>query len=270
MAEVLFRTDGKHYVPTALAGSPWHPAVLHGGAPAGLLAHCLESQVLAANMQPARLSIDLLRPVPKAPLNISVRPIRSGNRIMLLEGSLEAGGNLVALATALFVKAEPVSLPEYAPVYTGKLSDPEGIGSVSFQDVLFGQSGNMPPGLHTAVELRPASELKETGKGSAWIALPLKIVEGQVNSPFMLAALAADFGNGVGQLKLGENTGTINADVQLQLSRLPKGEWIGLDSEAFMDESGVGQVLTVMHDVHGRIGQVSQTILPMMGFGGTN
>jgi len=92
---------------------------------------------------------------------------------------------------------------------------------------------------------------------------PVAIIEGQSNSPFMLAALASDFGNGVGQLRLGGNLGTINADIVLQLSRLPEGEWVGIDSTALLDATGVGQVLTTLYDTRGRIGQVSQTIMPM-------
>lgn len=270
MAEVLFHIDDDFFVPTLLAGSPWHPDVLHGGAPAALLAYCFQRQVNDPEMLPARLSIDLLRPVPGTPLQVKIQPVRQGKRIVLLEANLMAGKNLVAQATGLFVKAEPVALPDYAPRYARSLPEPEGIKTVSFGDAMFGNFSKMPPGLHTTVQLRPASELNESGKGSAWIALPVPIIEGETNSPFMLAALASDFGNGVGQLNLGHNIGTINADVQLQLSRLPIGDWIGLESEALLGETGVGQVLTVMHDEQGRVGQVSQTIMPMTGFGGTN
>ncbi|MBA53280.1 MAG: hypothetical protein CMK89_02390 [Pseudomonadales bacterium] len=270
MPEVLFHVEDGFYLPTLLAGSPWHPDVLHGGAPAALLAYCFQRQITGPDMLPARLSIDLVRPVPRTPLNVTIQPVRQGKRIALLEANLMAGKNLVARATGLFVKSEPISLPDSAPRHSGLFPGPEGIDTVSFREVLFGNSETMPPGLHTTVQLRPASELNESGKGSAWISLPVPIIEGERNSPFMLAALASDFGNGVGQLSLGDNIGTINADVQLQLGRLPVGEWIGLDSEALLDETGVGQVLTVMHDVQGRVGQVSQTIMPMMGFGGTN
>ena len=267
---VLFHSSADGFLPTELAGSPWQPGVLHGGAPAGLLAYCLERHISNPDLQPARLSIDLLRPVPRSPLKVTVRPLREGKRIVLLEASVFACDNLVALATGLFVKAQPVTLPEHAPRYRAKLDGPDGIETVSFREVLFGNSDSMPPGLHTTVQLRPVSRLQESGRGSAWISLPVPIIEGQPNSPFMLAALVSDFGNGVGQLSLGNNVGTINADVMLQLSRLPEGEWIGLESEALLDESGVGQVVTVLHDHIGRIGQVSQSIMPMASFVGTN
>lgn len=266
MNEVLFNVVGSTYVPTELAGSPWHPAMLHGGAPAGLLAHCLELEAAESGLHPARLSIDLLRPVPKAPLQVNIRPLRQGKRILLLEASLLAGDNLVALATALFVKPMPVQLPEYAPRADATLPPVDGLADISFSEILFANSEKLPPGLHTTVRLRPISRLQEQGSGQAWIELPVSVIEGRENTPFMLAALVADFSNGVGQLSLGKNTGTINADILLQLSRLPQGNWIGLDCTTLMAESGIGQVVATLYDSAGRIGQVNQTVMPMGDF----
>jgi hypothetical protein len=266
--EVLFSKQGAAYAPTQLAASPWHPSVLHGGAPAGLLAHCLEQAVKTPGFQPARLSIDLLRPVPMSALSVDITPIRQGKRIMLLEARLMADSSLVAMATALWVKPTHVSLPDYAPKPTSLSKKPEQLQECSFKDILFAKSEHMPPGLHTTVRLRPVSKLEERGRGTAWLALPVPIVQGYENTPFMLAALVSDFGNGVGQLNLGNNTGTINADILLQLSRCPEGEWIALDSEALLDASGVGQVISSLHDIKGRVGQVVQTIMPMSEFSG--
>lgn len=268
MKEALFNRVGNEFVPTGLAGSPWHSSLLHGGAPAGLLAFCLEQEASSNGLQPARLSIDLLRPVPNAPLCVEIRPLREGKRILLLEASLFADGKLVALASALFIKSMPLNLPDYAPKPKGGLPSPEQLDEVSFRDVLFGKSEDMPLGLHTTVRLRPASSLNETGAGCAWISLPADIIAGEQNSPFMLAALVSDFGNGVGQLSLGDGVGTINADIVLQLSRLPMGEWIGLECITLMDATGVGQVISSLYDERGRIGQVNQTVMPMPGFGG--
>lgn len=266
MSEVLFQRQGELFAPTELAGSPWHPSMLHGGAPAGLLAHCLELATAGSGLQPARLTIDLLRPVPRAPLGVQVNVLRQGKRIQLLEARLQAGDTLVALATGLFVKPTRLTLPEYAPRAEQVLPPPDGYEEVSFRDILFAKSDQMPPGLHTTVRLRPVSDLKESGRGQAWMHLPVAMIEGQCNSPFMLAALVSDFGNGVGQLSLAPQVGTINADINLQLSRLPEGEWIGLDCTALMDESGLGQVVSTLYDTVGRIGMVSQSIMPMGEF----
>ncbi|HEX4938495.1 MAG TPA: thioesterase family protein [Candidatus Kapabacteria bacterium] len=265
MSEVLFQCDGDLYVPTALAGSPWHPALLHGGAPAGLLAHCLEQSVGDPRLQPSRLTIDLIRPVPNAPLSVVLRRIRSGKRIVLEEAQLQADGKTVAIATGLFVLPQSVTVPDYAPARQ-PLAPPHQLQEVSFRDVLFTNSDNMPPGLHTTVRMRPISSLHESGRGLAWLSLPASIVEGCSNSPFMRAALTSDFSNGVGQLSLGNNVGMINADITLQLFRLPQDEWIGLDATTLVHSGGVGVVTADLHDCHGLCGLVSQTVMPMAEF----
>lgn len=265
-SEVLFHPDGDWFVPTALAGSPWHPALLHGGAPAGLLAHCLEQSVADPHLQPTRLTIDLIRPVPNAPLSVVLRRIRAGKRILLEEAQLQADGKTVAIATGLFVMPQAVTVPDHAPARAPLTPPPQQLEEVSFSDVLFANSGNMPPGLHTTISLRPISTLNESGRGLAWLSLPVPIVEGRMNSPFMRAALAADFSNGVGQLSLGNNLGMINADITLQLFRLPQGEWIGLDATTLVQPNGLGVVTADLHDSQGLCGLVSQTAMPMAEF----
>ena len=260
--ECLFTEDKSEFLPTALAGSPWHPGILHGGAPAALFAYCFEKGV-TPELVPARLSIDLLRPVPKAPLTVHTECVRRGKRIQLWQARMEAGGTLVALANALFVKQRPVQLPDYAPQIQPLNVSPDQLQDVCFGEILFSQAKNVPPGLHTCIRLRPVTPLQEKGRGAAWLSLPVDVIEARSTTPFMLAALASDFGNGVGQLNLGSETGTINADIQLMLSRPASGEWIGLQSEALMGSTGVGQVTTALFDTRGRIGQVVQTIMPM-------
>ena len=264
--EVLFHPEADYFVPTSLAGSPWHPAMLHGGAPAGLLAYCLEQSVGNAALQPARLSLDLIRPVPSAPLQVVTRRIREGKRIVLEEGRLEAGGKTVAIATALFVQAQPVEIPETAPRRAPLEPLPHQLQPISFRDVFFTDNPDMPPGLHTTVALKPITHMTESGQGRAWLSLPVPVVAGHGNSPFMLAALMSDFCNGVGQLKLAANTGMINADIHLQLLRAPVGEWIGIDAQTLVQSGGIGMITAELHDLHGLIGQVNQTVMPTPEF----
>ena len=261
--EVLFECEGDCYLPTPLAGSPWHPALLHGGAPAALLAHCLEQSLSNVQLKPTRLTIDLMRPVPRSPLSVSLRTLRQGKRIELHEATLMAAGKVVALATGLFVLPQAITVPAYAPLQNSTLPVPESLPDTSFKDVLFAGALDLPPGLHTTVQLRAASPLCEQGQGKAWISLPATIVRGQDNSAFMLAALVADFSNGIGQLALGNNVGTINADLSLQLLRLPESNWIGLDARTLVQAEGIAMVQALMFDTKGLIGQVTQSAMPM-------
>ena len=254
------------FAPTDLAVGPWHDSTLHGGAPAGLLAYAFETFLDDNTLQPAKLSIDLLKPVPKSPLRIEIRPVRKGKRIALLEADLFAQETLLAKASELFVRPTEVPLPDYAPAITHELAGPAEFEEKNFADILFKAGEGVPAGLHTTVRLRPVSGLQEQGRGCAWMSLPVPVIAGQSTSPFVLASTLSDFGNGVGQLSLAKGIGTINSDVHLQLSRLPQSQWLALQSETVMQPNGIGQANTHMFDEFGYVGQVSQVVMPMAGF----
>ncbi|GAB4658449.1 hypothetical protein MOKP101_26750 [Mycobacterium avium subsp. hominissuis] len=65
----FFVTDGKYYVPTPLARGPWGPS-LSGNYIGGLLGRAVEQEVDDVDLQPARLTVDLLRPVALQPLQM--------------------------------------------------------------------------------------------------------------------------------------------------------------------------------------------------------
>ena len=57
----FFVTDGEDYVPTRLARGPWGPSI-SGNYIGGLLGRTVEQEVDDVDLQPARLTVDLLRP----------------------------------------------------------------------------------------------------------------------------------------------------------------------------------------------------------------
>ncbi|MCZ7535260.1 MAG: thioesterase family protein [Acidimicrobiia bacterium] len=97
----LFHADGATIVPTELSRGPWYPGTLHGGPPSALLAWVLERHDPGPASFVARLTVELLRPVPMAPLRIEARTIRPGRKVQWLEAAVLADGVEVARATAL-------------------------------------------------------------------------------------------------------------------------------------------------------------------------
>jgi hypothetical protein len=75
----FFVTDGKSYVPTRLARGPWGPSI-SGNYVGGLLGR-------AADLQPARLTMDLLRPVALKPLQMHSSVVRDGRRLRLVDAA---------------------------------------------------------------------------------------------------------------------------------------------------------------------------------------
>jgi hypothetical protein len=67
MSDALFTVHHERVTPTELARGPWDPRALHGGPVAALLARAVERADDAGTpFHVARLTVELLRPVPKA------------------------------------------------------------------------------------------------------------------------------------------------------------------------------------------------------------
>src|SRR5262245_25471227 len=97
--EAIFRVDGANVVTSPHAAGPWDPNMQHGGAPASLVVWAAERILTAVPMQIARATIDLMRPVPVAPLRIETEVLREGRKIQLCAVRLFAGRTLTVAAT---------------------------------------------------------------------------------------------------------------------------------------------------------------------------
>lgn len=263
MSEALFLRDGEFYVPTPASGSPWSPAHLHGGPVVGLMAHAVEQASESADLHLARLTVDLLRPVPNSPLTISTRLVRGGKRLQIIEASLIAGETEVTRASALFLENRPVTVPEHGRFPATELEPPSAPVEATVAEAGGWQNRYSPVGLHSTAKAVVLDGVNGSGQGLAWLRLPLPLVQGVKTSPSVMAATLCDFGNGVGQLNLSSDLGCINTDVSLYLHREPVGEWLGLDARSRMQDTGVGLVETTLFDSQGAVGKILQAIITM-------
>lgn len=267
MASALFSHEHDQYMPTEAAGGPWSPELLHGGPPTGLLAHCM-NRIADPEKRLARLTVDLLRPVPRAPLAVNVETIRTGARLELLAATMTHEGRAVCRGTALFVAEAETRVPEHGRFAAQHLPEPAPGPTLSLAQAAGWENEQTLPGLHTTAQVRVVDGARGRGHGRVWMRLPVPVVAGESTSPAICAATLADFGNGVGQLRLDEHTGSINADVSLHLHRLPLGEWIGFDAASRMQPHGVGMAETLLYDREGLIGRVTQTLMAMPVYSG--
>src|SRR5580704_4503627 len=102
--EAIFRVDGGRVEVGPNAAGPWDPHMQHGSAPAGLALWAAESIPTPVPMRVARVTVDLMRPVPLAPLALETEVLREGRKIQLCAVRLRAGDSLVVGATVLKVK----------------------------------------------------------------------------------------------------------------------------------------------------------------------
>src|SRR3954447_5626665 len=95
LPEAVYVPDGSSFVATELARGPWDPNAQHGGAAAALLARAIERHEVQMPARVARLTIELLRPVPFGRVDVAVRTLRPGRKVQLIEASLSADGTEV-------------------------------------------------------------------------------------------------------------------------------------------------------------------------------
>ncbi|MCH8502805.1 MAG: thioesterase family protein [Ectothiorhodospiraceae bacterium] len=263
MTQALFLREGNLFVPTALSGGPWNPEHLHGGPVAGLLAYGVESALTNSGLRLARLTIDLMRAVPKKPLELVTETVRDGRRVQLHRCSLIADGVEVSRATGLFLEKRPVSVPPHGRFSDEALPPPPEKPEGSLSEVAGWSKAFTTQGLHTTAQAVRLDGVRGQGQGRVWMQLPVDVVAGETTSPLVRTATLSDFGNGVGQLYLSPQQGTINTDITLYLHREPEGPWLGLDARSRMETTGMGLVETTLHDPRGPVGKVLQATLAM-------
>src|SRR5262249_52506289 len=259
MSAALFDQDGSRFVPTALARGPWSPEALHGGPPAALLARCAERVAGGEGMAVARLTVELLRPVPVAALTVDTRLLRPGRKVQLVGASLLAGSVEVARATALRIRTLDLPLPASITAPAPPPGPDRGTpGRSGWSDLI-----DYPAFHNQGVEHRfVAGSFDRPGPATDWIRLLVPVVAGEDTSPLARVAAAADFGNGVSWV-LSRNEGWqfINPDLTIGLHRVPAGEWVCLEAETAVEPSAIGQAHSRLWDERGALGWAIQSLL---------
>jgi hypothetical protein len=242
---------------TPYAAGPWDTSMQHGGAPASLISWVVEHIPTAVPMQVARLTIDLLRPVPVGPLEIKSEVVREGRKIQLCSVSLFADGKEVTRASALKIRSGDI--PELQGVAEAKVSFPSPSDSPPINEEIRRSSGFI-----SGLEVRNAKGgfdlLGAGGPAACWFRSIRPIVAGEATSPLMRAAMTADFSNGVSSV-LGRDWTFLNGDLSVNLTRMPAGEWILLDAETWVDKTGVGMAAGRLADERGYFGRCAQSLV---------
>lgn len=248
-------------MPTALTTGPWDPSAQHGGPPSALLTRAVEAVEAPVRVRIARVTFELLRPVPLAPLAIRTEVLRPGKKVSLVSASLHAGDVEVMRATALRIRVdESLVLPEGvvpddpppAPPVPGSPQSPPPFAS-SASEVAFHSHGAEVVSVDGGFEV--------PGPSTVWIRLRVPVVPGEEPSPAQRVAAAADFGNGVSWVLPGESWLFINPDLTIHLARHAVGEWVGMRSVTLPAEGGVGLAESALYDSTGRIGRSVQSLL---------
>lgn len=248
--------DPRRFESTELTRGPWSPDAQHAGPPSALLGHVIERCEPRPGFQVGRVAVEILGPVPLAPLTAEARLVRPGRSVEMIEATLSSERGPVMRANAWrFKLAEPeLDLPEHflptgARLGPDRAPEPEPFPSAQ------------PVGFHTGIEYRFVSgTFAAPGPAVCWIRLRYPIVAGTTPSPLERTLAAADSGNGVSSVLDWNDYLFINTDLTVTLHRQPAGEWVCLDAVTHPQPHGIGLAESELFDEKGPLGRSTQTL----------
>lgn len=241
--------DNGLFVPTRASRSPWRRGAVNGVAVAGLLMHLAETVESPVPMLPAHVTIDILRPVPNAPIPTKAVVTRPGKKLQMVESYLLADGEPVARARVLRVR-EMASPSLDAPL---ALPPPEDAPGEPFM-----HEGSPMAAL---IETRLISGGRHgLGSGATWARFRSDLAPGVPVSGVVAAAMVSDFGNGLARVVDRHAWSFANVDISLHMVRRPVGEWLLIEGDGQLQGLGVGLSNMRLSDRGGAFGRAHQTL----------
>jgi hypothetical protein len=257
--EGFFQVDGDDLIPTEISASPWGP-VLHGRLIGGLTARAVEqARAQDPELICARLTIDMFRSAPLAPMRVSVRPIRAGRRIAVLEVTVEQEKGPIGQGKAVLLRRseQPEGTFRQTPAWASPA--PEQLGPPRSPA---GGKGLSRTGYRFAAPWQSWTVAGPSGPLSdgIWIRDVYPLIAGEELTPLERLGMAADLASPQTNSS-DRGLPFINADYTLYLGREPQGEYLGIQPYGHISERGVGVGEAVAHDVAGPLGFIATTVV---------
>ncbi|WP_446222692.1 acyl-CoA thioesterase domain-containing protein [Nocardia sp. IBHARD005] len=240
------------FTPTQYSLSLWSPSTLSGPPVCGLMAREVEAGYCSDGFAPARLTVDLHRPVPAVPLTVASELVRDGNRVRAVAIVARADGEIVARGSALLLKRSTQPPGEvWRPDRDRPVPPPNVLATIDEVMHLFGSDGR-------GWSANMTEHQNDTRKRK-WVR-NIPVVAGERSSPFCYAAMTGE------QTSLVTNWGTegigfINTDVSITFSRMPVGHDMGLEAESHLSDDGIAAGAAVLYDEQGAFGICTTTAL---------
>lgn len=245
--------DGR-YESTEHTNGPWTEGHQHLGPPSALLAREIENCSPRTDTQLARITVEILGPVPVAPLQVRATVERPGRSVELLSAELLDDTRPVARALAW-----RIATSDTTEVSAG-LADP--LPAPGENAVLAGRPDGWHGGYLDAMEWTFLhGGLDRQGAATVWVRQRVALVDGEEPSGVQRVLAVADSGNGVSNRLDIRKWLFINSELTVHLLREPAGEWVGLDATTLIGPNGVGTATSVLHDRSGQVGRGAQALL---------
>ncbi len=196
-----------------------------------------------------RLSFDILGVMPVGELTSTVRVVRPGRTIELVEAALQHDGR-----DAVVLRAWLMRPGDTAALAGSDLQPIPGPDEMPRWDA----AGFWQGGFIASVEVRRTS--LAPGRGRFWVRTPLPLVGGEPVSSLAATVGLLDIANGMAVRVDPREVLFPNLDLTAHLFRQPSGGWVGFDTTVSFAADGIGLTSSVIHDVDGPIGTLAQSL----------
>jgi Thioesterase-like superfamily len=252
----LYRVDEDIATPSDYTAGPWDDRLQHGGAPTALISWAAERLVPREPMQVLRITVDLLRPVPIAPLQIRAEVVREGRKIQLCAVTLLHENVVVVRASVLKIRRAQFELPPTAVEEKIELPGPEH-GTIAEP-----APNTRPNAFIRGLSLRVVKgAFRQPGPAAIWFRAERPLFADEPLTPLQRVAMVADFCNGVSTVLDWQTWTFINGDLTISLARPPVGEWILLDARTWLGDDGSGIAFAKLGDSRGYFGRAIQSLV---------
>lgn len=242
---------------TGLTRGPWHPDHQHAGPPIALVAREIERAAAALELTHiARLTANLLRPIPIGELGVEVQTEYAGRNVAHFAARLHAGGKAVARFTALALRESELDIPAGLPGHPLPLA-PRPVEQCPAARFPFSPERT---GYQDLVENRIAQGTFFRGPCAAWFRMRHPLLAGEEPSALQRVAVAADSGNGISAVLDFGRYVFVNSDLTINLLRRPQGEWICIDARTLVGPRGGGIAEAKIFDADGLVGRSTQSL----------
>lgn len=230
--------------------SAWSPVHQHGGPPSALLARAIEAMPDAAGRVIGRITVDLLGPVPVAPVTVETRVLRPGRSVALVEATLIAERPVARAQAWLFPDAESG---------LGLADTPPDHGPMD------GEHKPFPPawqsGYLEATEWRWIVGHVHQGRATVWMRPLVNLVDDEPWSPVPRLLTLADSASGVSSALDPSEWGFLNTELSVHVLRPPVGEWLCLEAVTQLSSGSVGLAMSSVYDEKGLVARTAQALL---------
>ena len=252
--ELVDATAGHSIVTsTGHTAGPWSPDAQHGGPPMALMAR--EAQRLDAGSRVvARVTCDLLGPVPVSRLQVNARVVRPGRSVELVECELTD-----ARSSRLVARAAVWLVPGESSGPTAGLPDPP---AGPAQGAVRTIPAGWHPGYLDAIEWSWIDgSLEEPGPATVWMRPRVSLVPDEPLTPLQRLLVCVDSASGVSATLDIRTWQFMNTELTAHVVREPQGEWICLRALTTLGGGAAGLAQAEVFDEHGFVARTAQALL---------